>query len=197
MHRHRARLAISGLLIAMVSLGVVLEGGTAVAHPKVYETVRVHIALTAEKAADGTLTERVIFTASNPRCFTAKSLKTKSDSKYVDVYKGAGGDLGFNNFNGIAEPPNGGWLLASPSSKYDQSPYIFEGVFPGNEAIRVEEPINSNHTYVTTISAATNASLEGRYPHFTETPYEVKFTAGGKRHIIRCSRAGKTRIIGI
>ncbi len=177
-------------LSLLLSIGL-LHTGSAVAHPKVHETARTRVALSAKKAADGTITEKVTFTVSNPRCFSAKNFKRLRDG----YFHGAGGSLAFNNGAGLANPPEDGWLHPSPASAFGKSPYIWEAVYPGITPISVEEPINSHQFHESTVGDATEASIEGEFP--TKEVGYAKYTAAGKRHIVLCSRGSKALIIGL
>jgi hypothetical protein len=184
----RSRLVLLVAAASLLVMGGVLVGNVS-AHPKVHESVQVQVSLFAEKGADGTITEKVTFTASNPRCFSAKNFKRLRDG----YFHGAGGDLLFNGGAGLANPPENGWLHPSSTSAFGRSPYTWEAVYPGGMSISVEEPINSNRFYTTTVSNATEASIEGTFP--TKEVGYVKYTAEGRRHIVLCARRSKARII--
>lgn len=108
-------------LVSLLGIGALITSAAA-AHPKVREAVRLHVSLSATKASDGSISEKIVFTASNSHYLSAKELKRRPDG----VFSGAAGLLLFGP-NQYGEPADEGFLQPSPGSHYGASPFVWEG----------------------------------------------------------------------
>lgn len=174
-----------------LSLGAgLLVTGTAVAHPKVHETVHVHVGVTVDKASDGTLTIKAVFTASNPRCLSAAVFRKRSGEPLppADI---AGGSLeygrGPNGGSWAGEPVGDPGLALHPASSFGRSHLVWAVVLPGSTPVEVVElPYGEEKTtFMSTVSAAPALAMSVHYPH-RESGFTARYDEAGKRVLLSC-----------
>jgi hypothetical protein len=157
---------------------------------RIYKSVPTHITSSLTRAADGTVTAKVIFTSPNPRCLSADRWKKLRSGYSHDVGGGLYyGDIYANtapNINGA--PDNNGWL--SPISPAGHSPYVWQAIWPGSLPVKVhvEHPGEAPYDYPSTVAAASGAFVFGyASPGAWGGPYyKYAYNQGGNRIILKC-----------
>lgn len=196
---------VSGAWVCVAALlFACLTAGSAAALPKVIKSVPTRATFSATKAADGTITAKVSFTASDPRCLSGKRFLQKfADGNYrvaggTLLYGGAYSDEGISapfGFDGFGAPPNKG--LFAPVSPAGKSPYVWQAIWPGSTPVLITNFHNEelDRHYETTVAAASavnmgaiaRASMGQGLPYFKAT-----YNQGGKHYILKCGVLAKS-----
>lgn len=169
----------------------------------IHKTVPTKVKFSAAKAADGTITARVVFTSADGHCLAAKRFGGPP-GRYAGSVLEYGGPSP-NGFpfgeDGLASPPQYGWLFPIPPAGH--SPYVFQAVWSGSIEVRVENQFNHNlpSRYPSTIGAASGVFVDGatmdrnaegqrtRETLFWKTSYRQ----GGNRIVLKCLRSTDTQ----
>jgi hypothetical protein len=165
------------LLAATVIFFVVGVASPGARKPKLIG-IREHIKTSITKAPDGTITLRVTYTASDPRCFSSGWLKKLGDGYYhVD-----GSVLDYSQFgpHADANPPGNGWLVPR---KLNVSPSIWEAEWPGTDRVHIEEadgPVEG-----ATVADATSVYLDVNVP--SNSYHFNKYIENGEKIVLACS----------
>jgi hypothetical protein len=167
---------------------------------RIYKSVPTYLALSATRAADGTITAKAVFTSPNPHCLSADRWKKLSDGHYHDVGGGLeyGGPWGGNPMgaDGYAQP-SGGWL--SPVSPAGKSPFVWQAIYPGSMTVEVHDERRAGseeaRDYESTVAAASGIAFGGNAPpNFKgKTYYKYTYSQGGNRIILKCRRTTASR----
>jgi len=142
------------------------------------ESVHVHVKESISRAADGTITARVVYAAPDPRCFSGSWLKALGDGYYhVD-----GTYLEFAQYgrHANANPPGNGWLVPA---KLGISPSIWEAVWPGSAKVAVqlaEGPVED-----ATVADATGVYLNIEIPR--NSNHLNKYFENGEKVFVSCT----------
>ncbi len=181
--RHRRFAALAVGIVALLALVFAAPSSA----KRIYKSVPTHVAFSATRAADGTVTAKVLFTSPNPKCLSADRWKKTSDGYSHDAeawlhYPTASP----SDTEDYAEPNNG---LIGPVSPAGHSPYVFQVIWPGSMVVKVHaSPINAPYyTYTSTVSAAINVAVYGYAPpSHLKSYYEYAYNQGGNRIILKC-----------
>jgi hypothetical protein len=192
----RAKVTARAVRLAATSTGVMVLA-LAFAAPssakRIYKSVPTHATYSMTRAADGTVTAKVLFTSPNPRCLSADRWNKRRVRGGYSHDVGGGlyyGDIYANtapNINGA--PDNNGWL--SPISPAGHSPYVWQAIWPGSLAVKVhvEHPGTgvAPYNYASTVSAASGGAVLGYAPPGPSgNYYKYAYNEGGNRIILKC-----------
>jgi hypothetical protein len=186
-------------IVGVLTLGTAPAGAVKVIH----KVVATHIALSATKASDGTITARGVFTSSNPRCLSSKRTKPFSSGQYSNfgsvLLYGASLPGDHTGQDGNGGPPGNGRL--APVSPAGRSPWIWEAVWAGSAPIGVENRHNKSlpYTYKSTVAGASAVELGGYLGSVNRlnvlAPYEVTYQQGKTVVKLVCPKVSEQRII--
>lgn len=203
----RPKVTARAVRLAATSTGVMVLALAFVAPSsakRIYKSVPTHLALSATRAADGTVTATGVYTSPNPRCLSAKRFQKlhKGTVYYNSIGAGLGyggpwssantnlpiGADGFGDFPGSSPLP--GWLW--PVSPFGQSPLVWQSIAPGNALVKNIED-HSGPTierYDSTVAAASGVDLAGDAPsgdpRNVRGPFISSYHQGGNRIILKC-----------
>jgi hypothetical protein len=199
-HAKEARRALK---LGAISAGVMLLT-LAFAAPsnakRIYKTIPTHVAISATRTADGTVTVKAVFTSSDPHCLSADRWRKLSDGYSHEV----GGGLEYGGpWNGYPigadgyATPSGGWL--SPISPAAKSPFVWQAIYPGKLTVKVHDErdeAGEARNYTTTVAAASGIAVGASAPaNFKgKTYYKYAYNQGGNRVILKCLRASASRV---
>jgi hypothetical protein len=188
--RHALRVSsVLGLVVAALFV-------PPAAAKRIHRTAPTHIALSATRSADGTITAQAKLTSPDPHCLVKDRVKKLSDGYYhvfgAALFYGGPWGLGPYGADGTGEPPDLGWL--APVSSGGRSPWLWKATWPGDAEVRVENQ-NPNSTqpfkYVSTVGASSAVGLGGSIENGNNPlnpVYKAKYNQGGNRIIVRCLR---------
>ena len=193
-HRHFAALAVG--IVALLALAFAAPSSA----KRIYKSVPTHVTYSATRAADGTVTSKIIFTSPNPRCLSAdRWTKIKAwPGKFVDgfaalEYGGPWARQGRSHLSGsdgTGSPAlNSGWSV--PISPAGKSPFVVQAIWPGslpttviNGLLPLEDP---NYKYTSTVAAASGVAVFSYAPPSKRYPYyKYAYNQGGNRIILKC-----------
>jgi hypothetical protein len=184
-----------------------LLGSSAVAKPKIYKSVPTRSSFSVTRAADGTITAKVSYISSDPRCLAPKRFKRAgqrnlypeilSNLFYGGSYVSEGREFPAGA-KGFGRPPNLGTF--KPVTPFGKSPLVWEGVFPGNSPVEVTNlQSNSERHYTATVAEASSLEVLAAAPVSKGQGldyFKVAFDRGGKRVILKCEPFTHTEFEG-
>jgi hypothetical protein len=147
------------ILSILISGSLALTFAPPVGAKRIIKRFRVKSAVSVNRATDGTISVRVVFTTRNPVCFSKKIIKRERDG-FFHIVSGA---LYYADADGYGGPPDHG--LLSPVSRPSRTRWIWEAVWPGDAPV-FPETHNPDlpYPYRTTVAAASELALLGNPP---------------------------------
>jgi hypothetical protein len=164
---------LAATTIIFLVVGVASPGAR---KPKVIG-IREHIKTSITRAPDGTVTLRVTYTASDPRCFSSGWLKKLGDG----YYHTDGSVLKYSQFGPRADanPPGNGWLVPK---ELNVSPSVWEAVWPGADEVHIQEADTAVEG--ATVADATSVYLDVQTP--SNSNHFNKYIEDGEKTVLAC-----------
>jgi hypothetical protein len=139
------------------------------------------VATSIARAADGTVTIKVTFTSSNPRCLSRDRWRQYPSGEYKENAP----EFGLY-YGGVAyaDPPGRFGAQLAPISPFGRSPLIWRSIWPGSVGVTVEDHAGrteAERTYRSTVSAA--VGVDGGT---NAVAFEDKYKSGGDKVLLKC-----------